>query len=210
MTLHDLTKKQAEIFDFIKQCVQLKGFPPTLREIATQFRFRSVNSASDHLKALEKKGYIKRPKDMFRALEVLTWMDDEYDHNVAIRNIPLLGCISAGTPIFAVENMSGHIQIDSTLINAQEAFALRVKGDSMIEASICDGDYVIINRQEHADHGSIVAVMIDEDVTLKKFFPKPTHIELVPANSTLSPIIIKKGEKHIRILGKMVGLIRTL
>jgi repressor LexA len=147
-------------------------------------------------------------KDSFRALEVLTFLDREYDHNPAVRMIPILGRIAAGTPLLAVENMEGHLQVDSTFIRSDETFALRVRGDSMIEDHIVDGDYVLIKRQAMADKGDTVAVMIDDDVTLKKFFPRTDYIELVPANASMNPIRISRGDKQIRIVGKMVGLLR--
>jgi len=204
----ELTAQQDNILRYISQYIEGCGFPPSLREIANRFGFKSVTAAADHVNALEKKGAVRRQKGSSRALEVLVWLDKQYEENVAIRNIPILGRIAAGTPIFAVENLDGNIQIDSTMISAEECFALRVKGDSMIEEQIRNDDFVIIKRQSIANRGDIVAALIEDEVTLKKFFPGNNYVELVPANREMLPIRINRRDKDVRILGKMVGLIR--
>jgi len=204
----NLTPQQAKIFNYIVDYQKISGFPPTVREIADTFGFKSPNAVTDHLKALEKKGYIQRNKSQARALEILVREHPEPGDSSTMLSIPILGRIAAGTPLLAVENLTGNIQIDSTIINAHESFALRVRGESMVEAGILEDDYVIIKRQAVADQGDIVAVMIDDEVTLKKYYLKPDYLELVPANSTMDKMVIPKGEKQVRIVGKMVGLIR--
>lgn len=206
----NLTDKQQKILDYLINYTSENGFPPTLREIGKDFKIKSTNGVNDHLIALERKGYIKRSPDKSRAIEILndeSAFDETFD-SIPAGSVPILGAIAAGKPLLAVENIEGHLKIDQTIINANEAFALKVKGESMIEDHIMDGDYVIVKRQSGAAPREIVAVLIDEEVTLKRFYHHGSYIELRASNPAMEPIKIKRGQNDVRILGKMIGLVR--
>ncbi|MBU0580881.1 MAG: transcriptional repressor LexA [Candidatus Margulisbacteria bacterium] len=209
--MENLTEKQRKIFDYLRNYKSEYGFPPTLREIGEEFGLKSTNGVNDHLLALEKKGYIKRSPDKSRAIEIFG--EDEFNETFdssPAGSIPILGAIAAGQPLLAAENIEGYLKIDKTIINADEAFALSVKGESMIEDHILDGDYVIIRRQTGAAPREIVAVLINDEVTLKRFYHHGDYIELRPSNPAMSPIKINRGDASVRILGKMIGLIRRV
>ena len=209
--IEDLTEKQRKIWDYLRSYLKEYGFPPTMREIGDQFGIRSTNGVNDHLLALERKGYIKRSPDKSRAIEILGEKEESYKEtfdSTPAGTIPILGAIAAGTPLLAVENIEGHLKIDQTIISADEAFALRVKGESMIGDHILEGDYVIIRRQQSAAPHDIIAALIDDEVTLKRFYHHGDYIELKPSNPNMQSIKVQRGNASVRILGKMVGLIR--
>ena len=206
-----LTERQKEILDFLQNYIEDEGYPPTLREIGLRFGIKSTNGVNDHLQAIERKGYIKRSPDTSRGIVILGSKNIETEDNIVpFNSVPILGTIAAGAPLLAVENIEGYLKVDNTIINSEESFALRVKGESMIEDHIADGDYVIIRRQSSAAPNEIIAAMIEDEVTLKRFFHFGDYIELRPSNSSMSPIRVERGDTSIKILGKMVGLIRRL
>lgn len=190
-----LTRRQREIYDFLKDKIIMRGYGPTVREIGTQFGIRSPNGVMCHLKALEKKGLITRESHMSRAIQL--------SEPLARMQLPLAGRIAAGRPLLAVEQDE---QVDfSNLFNSEDHFCLEVTGDSMIEAQIAEGDYVVVHKQETARDGNIVVARIDgDDATLKRFYKEPNRIRLEPANSTMQPIY----SSHVDIQGVVVGVIR--
>ena len=202
-----LTKKQGEILDFIKVYVANHGYPPTVREIAKKLKVNSPATIHSHLNKLVEKKYIKKDDSKNRAIELL--VDNEYlNKNESIVSIPLLGKITAGLPIEAIENPNDFFDVPSYLIpKNKEVYALNVSGDSMINVGIYDNDIVLIEKQNIARNGDIVVAMNDEnEVTLKTFYKEKGHFRLQPENDTMEPIILN----NVTILGKAIGLYRKL
>jgi len=200
-----LTKKQEEVLTFIKKFVVSHGYPPSVREICKGMNLSSPATVHTHLKQLENKGMIRKENSKFRALEIL--VDNEYEEkNEELVKVPLLGKISCGNPIEAIEQPNEFFTIPAALIPAKESiFTLKCEGDSMINVGIYDGDYVIVQKQRVARNGDIVVALTDEnEVTLKTFFKEANHIRLQPENDSLSPIILN----NCTILGKAIGLYR--
>lgn len=202
-----LTKKQGEILDFIKVYVANHGYPPTVREIAKKLKVNSPATIHSHLNKLAEKKYIKKDDSKNRAIELL--VDNEYlNKNESIVSIPLLGKITAGLPIEAIENPNNFFEVPSYLIpKNKEVYALNVSGDSMINVGIYDNDIVLIEKQNIARNGDIVVAMNDEnEVTLKTFYKEKGYFRLQPENDTMEPIILN----NVTILGKAIGLYRKL
>lgn len=206
--MKDLTEKQKQILDYISKFTKEKNYPPSIREIADQFQI-TPKGAYDHLKAIEKKGYIRTEKNRSRAIELLKYTDGSnvnIDYNMI--KIPLVGRVAAGLPIFADENIEEYLTFPKSMIPAnseQEIFALRVTGDSMIDAKINDGDIAIIRKTSVANNGDIVVALIDDEATLKYFYKEKDQIRLEPANPKYKPIITKNA----MIIGKLIGLYRA-
>lgn len=206
-----LTERQDEILKFIILNKEKFGYPPSIPEIQEKFSFKSPNAVQDHLGALERKGYISRRAHKARSIEVLghtTLMEN--DKNNAIE-IPIVGEISAGRPILAQENIEGNIVIDKSIVkNSNGIFALRVKGDSMINTGILNGDYVIASQQQDAEQGDIVVALIEDEATVKRFYKEKNRIRLQPENDTMEAIIIKPNENNVKIIGKIESVIRKI
>lgn len=203
--LSHLTSRQKLIYDFLVRTVREKGYAPSIQEIGSRFRIASTNGVFRHLKALEKKGYIRRVGK--RALEILSAQGRSV--LLDVREVPVLGRVPAGKPLLAEENIEGFLPVARELAPGKEVFALRLKGDSMIEDGILDGDHVIIRRQETAEDGDIVCALIDGEATLKRFYKKRKAISLRPANKNYSPIVVSQDTPGgFRILGKAIGLTR--
>jgi repressor LexA len=194
-----LTNTQREIYDFIKSKIESRGYGPTVREIGLHFDIKSPNGVMCHLKALEKKGFIEREGWSARAIKLVGY------NPAAAAELPLLGSVAAGTPI-AVAEIDEKLNF-TDLFGGEEHFALRVKGQSMIEDHIDDGDFVVIRRQEDASNGERVVAMIDNEVTLKKFYREKNRIRLDPANGTMKPIYVDESQ-DTKILGVLVGVLR--
>jgi repressor LexA len=192
-----LTERQREIYDFIRDKIESRGYGPTVREIGLAFDIKSPNGVMCHLKALEKKGLIKREGFSARAIQLL-------DHKRQGAGLPLLGRVAAGSPTQAVEQQERLEFAD--LFGGPNRYALKVQGRSMIEDHIDDGDYVVIRKQEVAQNGERVVAMINDEVTLKRFYHEKDHIRLEPANGTMDPIIVNKTDAAI--LGVLVGVVR--
>ena len=192
-----LTERQREIYDFIRSKIEGRGYGPTVREIGMAFDIKSPNGVMCHLKALEKKGLIKREGFSARAIQLL-------DYKPQGGGLPLLGLVAAGAPTQAVEQEERLEFAD--LFGGPNRYALKVRGKSMIEDHIDDGDYVIIRKQDVAQNGERVVAMIDDEVTLKKFYLEKDRIRLEPANGSMEPIIVNKTEA--KILGVLVGVLR--
>ena len=205
--MDDLTKKQSEVLKFVKEFMVSHGYPPTVREIGEALGLSSPATTHSHLKGLEEKGYIRKNGSKNRAIELL--VDNEYaKKNEEIVEVPLLGKITAGNPIEAIENPGEYFSLPAYLIPKQkEVFTLKVSGESMINAGIYDGDIVIVERCNTAINGEIVVAMTDEnEVTLKTFYKEDGYFRLQPENDTMKPFIFK----NITILGKAIGLYRKL
>jgi repressor LexA len=203
----DLTSKQKAVFDFLKKYLQEKGFPPTLREIASHFGLRGPKAPQKTLQILEKKGYIRRIPGGSRAIEML--IPPLAPKNQTL-SLPIVGRVRAGEPILAVENIEGYINLDRSLVSSDDVFLLRVQGDSMIDAHIQDGDFALVKPQPNAENGEIVVALIEDEATIKRIFKKRDLIRLEPANPNLGPIIVRRGEKRVAIVGKVVGIFRKL
>jgi len=192
-----LTARQQAVYNFIKDRIVNRGYGPTVREIGTEFEIKSPNGVMCHLKALEKKGLISREQNMSRAIQLTE------NINRGGASLPMAGHIAAGAPTTAIEELE---RVDfATLFEDEDHFCLKVKGESMIEAQIADGDYAVIRRQPTARDGEIVAALVDnEDATLKRFYREQNRFRLEPENSTMGPIY----SENVEILGILVGVIR--
>ena len=199
--LPSLTFRQKAIYDFLLKTIREKGFAPSIPEIGRQFKIASTNGVSDHLKALEKKGYIRRVGK--RAIEVLSTLGKPV--LTAVRDIPIVGRVPAGKPFLSEENVEGLLTVPSDM-GSGRLFALQVKGDSMTGAGILDGDRVIVKQQGTAENGEIVCALIEGEATLKRFYKKDGAITLKAENEKYAPISVSAGE--FRVLGKVVGLMR--
>jgi len=208
-----LTSTQEKVLNFLKSYLQEKGFPPTLREIASHFGLRGPKAPQKTLQILEKKGYIRRVPGGSRAIEMLNYVDRDGRHGglpYATLSIPIVGRVRAGEPILAVENIERYINLDRSLVSSDDVFLLRVQGDSMIDAHIQDGDFALVKPQPNAENGEIVVALIEDEATIKRIFKKRDLIRLEPANPNMEPIIVRKGEKRVTIVGKVVGIFRKL
>jgi repressor LexA len=194
-----LTERQREIYDFIRDKIEARGYGPTVREIGNNFDIKSPNGVMCHLKALEKKGLIKREGFSARAIQLL-------DHRRPSPGLPMLGRVAAGSPMQALAQIDERLEF-TDLFHGPDCFALKVHGQSMIEDHIDDGDYVVIRRQDVAQNGERVVAMIDDEVTLKKYYDENDHIRLEPANGNMKPIIVPKSERG-GIVGVLVGVVR--
>ena len=198
-----ISKKQQEILDYIKNEILNRGFPPAVREICEAVNLKSTSSVHSHLEALEKNGYIRRDATKPRAIEII---DDNF--NLVRRevvNVPLIGTVAAGEPILAVENIESYFPIPAEYMPNEQSFILRVKGESMINAGILNGDRVLVRQQHTANNGDIVVALIDDSATVKTFYKEKDHIRLQPENDTMDPIIV---EGNVQILGKVFGVFR--
>jgi repressor LexA len=198
-----LTKKQDRIFGFVRKHVQDIGYPPTVREIGMAFGI-SEKGAHDHLNAIEKKGYIRRIPKKPRAIEILEFVPQKLPQTAV--EVPIVGRVAAGEPVLASENVEGTLPVPREVVKEDTCFALRISGQSMIDAGIFEGDLVIVRSQNYADAGDIVVALLDEEATVKRFFRDGNRIRLQPENSVMSPIIVDDAQ----ILGKVVGLFRKM
>jgi len=207
----EMTARQREVLEFIRIFVERHGVPPTVREIGERFRF-TARAAFDHLRALERKGMLERRVTGKRASRTLVLPAQRGSRRTEAAGIPLLGRIAAGAPITAVENHEDTIPLRPEWLGTggQDVFALRVRGDSMIEAHIVDGDLVLVRKQETAGSGDIVAAMVDGEATVKRFGRENGAVVLRPEHPTMKPIVVGAGHGDFRILGKVVGVIRQI
>jgi repressor LexA len=216
-----LTDRQQEILGFISQSIEERGYPPTLREIGEHFGIRSTNGVNDHLRALEKKGHLQREDLKSRALRPVgapasstaTIGRKGDDPRLAdMVEVPVVGRVAAGLPLLAVENVQDTVHVDRFFIGqSREVFALRVKGESMIEDGIFDGDYIFVRKQLQASRGDIVVAMINDEATVKRYYPEGDNIRFQPANSAMQPIIVRKRDwKSVNLIGLVVGVYRKM
>ena len=206
-----LTRRQEEILEYINNSIHDRGYPPTIREIGKQMGIRSTNGVNDHLKALERKGFLTRDDLKSRALRPVGVNDDE-DVGSDFVEVPLLGRVAAGAPILALEDATDTVKVDRILLGPhQEVFALRIVGDSMIEDGIFDGDFVFVRKTPTADKGDIVIALIGEEATCKRYYPEGERVRFQPANAAMAPIYVHRRDfRETMIIGKVVGIYRKL
>ncbi|AKT41695.1 transcriptional repressor LexA [Chondromyces crocatus] len=226
--MQGLTDRQQQVLHYIRQSIAERGYPPTLREIGAHMGIRSTNGVNDHLRALERKGYLTRedmksralrPRDMPSSVRGES-LDGEggldgvpaNDQEVEIVEIPVVGRIAAGLPLLAEEHILDTVRIDKMLIRGgREVFGLRVTGDSMIEAGIFSGDYIFVRKQSTAQRGDIVVALIGDEATVKYYFPEKDYIRFQPANAAMAPILVRASDfKPTMLLGLVVGIYRRL
>jgi len=215
----ELTDRQKEIFNFVKAFIKERGYPPSVREIGEHFHIYP-RAVFDHLKALERKGYLRRRGSMSRGLEVLVARSPAFgvrgseifnpfgrEGNSAVREIPIVGRVAAGIPILAVENVEGTLPLPGEWAKGEEVFLLKVKGDSMAPFILPD-DYVIVRAQPSAENGDVVVTLVGEEATVKRFFKRGKKIELRPENERWESIQIEEGSSRVQIIGKVIGVFR--
>ncbi len=199
-----ITAKQQEILDYIKEEILKRGYPPAVREICEAVHLKSTSSVHSHLETLEKNGYIRRDPTKPRAIEIC---DDSFQMvRTEMVSIPIVGTVAAGTPILAAENIESYFPIPAEFVPGGESFALHVKGESMINAGIQNGDQVFVNVCSTAKNGDIVVALVDDSATVKTFYKENGHIRLQPENDTMEPIIVD----DCQILGKVFGVFRIM
>lgn len=197
-----ISDKQKEILEYMKQEILNKGYPPTVRDICEAVKLKSTSSVHSHLETLEKNGYIRRDPTKPRAIEII---DDNFNlTRREMTNVPMLGHVAAGEPILAVENVESYFPIPTEYMPNAESFMLKVKGESMINAGIFDGDNVLVEKCNTARNGDMVVALVDDSATVKTFYKEANHIRLQPENDTMEPIIVDDCE----ILGKVFGVFR--
>jgi repressor LexA len=203
--MRELTRRQREILGFIKTFTQRHSVPPTVREIGGHFHV-TPRAAFDHLRALERKGHLRRRVTAGRASRILTLVE----RAPATREVPVYGRIAAGEPLFAEQNLEGTLPVGVEWLAGQgeEVFALKVRGDSMINAHIVEGDLVLVRRQQSVEPGDIVVALLDNEATVKRFARQGEAVVLKPEHPTMAPILVRQGQKDFKILGKVVGLVR--
>jgi repressor LexA len=211
------TDRQKEILTFILRTSEERGYPPTIREIGEQMDIRSTNGVNDHLKALERKGFLTRGEQQSRSLvatkraRLVLGLGRKNDPTMV--EVPILGNVAAGAPILAQEHIEDTVRIDSFLLggNGREVFALRIKGNSMVDDGIHDGDFIFVKKTPSATPGEIVVALIEDEATCKRFYPEGDRIRFQPANDQMAPIYVEKAEfKQTMILGKVVGVYRKM
>jgi repressor LexA len=203
-----LTQRQQEIFGFIAETIRGKGYPPTIREIMDAFGIASTNGVRTTLAALEKKGYIRRHAMLSRGIELTDYVERDLPGGAEVREVPLIGRVAAGEPILASENVEGTLAVDRSFVPSDDVFALKVSGESMRNAGIMDGDYVLARHQQTANQGDIVVAVIGEEATVKRYYLDGRQIRLMPENEIFDPIVIDPTQDDFRIAGKIVALMR--
>jgi repressor LexA len=199
--MKELTRRQREILDFITRWVREEGFPPTLQEIASKFRFASVNAVRDHLRALERKGFLKRRAGASRSLTLEAAA-------LPPRGQPLVGTVPAGNPVMAEENFEGYLDLNEYFGRGDGTFLLRVRGESMVGAGIHDGDLVVVRYQKEVNPGEIGVAFLNGEATVKRIFPEKRGYRLQPENPAMGPVRVQQGEADFTIAGKVIGVIR--
>ena len=200
MSYGKITEKQSQILEYIKSEILNKGYPPSVRDICQAVNLKSTSSVHSHLETLEKNGYIRRDPTKPRTIEIL---DDNF--NLVRRevvNVPMVGTVAAGQPILAIENIETYFPIPSEYMPNEETFMLKVKGESMINAGILDGDNILVKRQSYAKNGDMVVALVDDSATVKTFYKEDGHIRLQPENDYMDPIILP----DVEIIGKVFGV----
>jgi repressor LexA len=209
-----LTARQREILEFIRQFTAQAGYPPTVREIGAHFGF-VPRSVFDHLKALERKGYLRRAPTKSRSLQILDTpatfpQAAPRGAPARYREVPVLGRVAAGEPLLSEQNVEGTFTLPREWVNGDEAFLLKVQGESMLGAHILPGDHALVRRQATAEHGDIVVALVNDEATVKRILFRPGEAILQPENPAMPPIHVKPGEKSFQILGKVIGILRRL
>ncbi len=208
----ELTDRQRQVLKFIREMMEKKGSPPTIREIGERFKISSTNGVRDILSALTRKGYIHRKPLVSRGIELAQKVKTVFDYgeNSLFVTVPLLGRIAAGLPTLAVENIEGSIAVDRSFVPGGDVFSLRVEGESMKDSGIFHGDYVLARAQSIAEKGDIVVAVIGDEATVKRYVPLRNRVKLEPANRAFKPIVVNPGSQDFRIAGKVIGLLRRM
>ena len=202
MSYGKITEKQSQILEYIKSEILNKGYPPSVRDICQAVNLKSTSSVHSHLETLEKNGYIRRDPTKPRTIEII---DDNF--NLVRRevvNVPMVGTVAAGQPILAIENIDNYFPIPSEYMPNEETFMLKVKGESMINAGILDGDNILVKRQKTAKNGDMVVALVEDSATVKTFYKENGHIRLQPENDSMDPIILP----DVEVIGKVFGVFR--
>jgi len=197
----DMTSRQKDVLEFIKTSVRTKGYPPSVREIGKAVGLTSTSTVHGHLAKLEEKGFIRRDATKPRTIEII----DAQPFSPSIP-IPLIGRVTAGLPVLAVENIEEYVPVPASLVGTTTAFLLTVRGESMIDAGILDGDMLIVRQQTTAENGDIVVALMAEEATVKRFFREKDYVRLQPENRTMQPIVTR----NVSVLGKVIGLYRVI
>jgi repressor LexA len=214
--MQGLTQRQQMVLDFIRQSITDRGYPPTLREIGARMGIRSTNGVNDHLRALERKGYLTREDMKSRALRPTALPGDaeaiEAANDDSMAEIQILGRVAAGSPLLAEENVIDTVKIDRGLLKGgREVFGLKVQGDSMIDAGILSGDYIFVRKQITAARGDIVVALIGDEATVKYYYPEKDYVRFQPANKTMAPILVRAIDfRPTMLIGLVVGVFRRL
>lgn len=209
--MQGLTKRQEQTLDFIRESIRGRGYPPTLREIGEHMGIRSTNGVNDHLRALERKGYLRREDMKSRALRLMEEESEESESGGGdVVPIQVLGRVAAGVPILADENVIDTVHVDRMMVKGgRDVFGLRVQGDSMIEAGILSGDYIFVRKQSSAERGDIVVALIGDEATVKYYHPEKDYVRFQPANAAMAPILVRATDfRSTMLIGKVVGLYR--
>lgn len=205
MSYGKITPKQHEILEFIKESILNRGYPPAVREICEAVHLKSTSSVHSHLETMEKNGYIRRDPTKPRAIEII---DDNF--NLTRRelvNVPIVGTVTAGEPILAVENIEGYFPISPEFLKNKQTFMLKVRGESMINAGIYSGDYILVEETPVASDGEIIVALVEDSVTVKRFYKEEDHFRLQPENDAMEPILVPM-DTPFSIVGKVIGLFR--
>lgn len=212
--MQGLTKRQEQTLDFIRESIRGRGYPPTLREIGEHMGIRSTNGVNDHLRALERKGYLRREDMKSRALRLVEDEEPAQPEGSSEEVVPIqvLGRVAAGLPILADENVIDTVHVDRMMVKGgRDVFGLKVQGDSMIEAGILSGDYIFVRKQSNAEKGDIVVALIGDEATVKYYHPEKDYIRFQPANGQMAPILVRASDfRSTMLLGKVVGVYRKL
>jgi len=208
--MQGLTKRQEQTLDFIRESIRGHGYPPTLREIGEHMGIRSTNGVNDHLRALERKGYLRREDMKSRALRLVEDEPDAAGEEVV--QVQVLGRVAAGVPILAEENVIDTVHVDRMMVRGgRDVFGLKVQGDSMIDAGILNGDYIFVRKQSAAERGDIVVALIGDEATVKYYFPEADYVRFQPANEAMAPILVRATDfRSTMLIGKVVGVYRKL
>jgi len=201
-----LTKRQGDILGFIREHTAVRGYPPSFREIGRQFDIKSTNGVKVHMDALERKGYITRGARVARGIEI----NSDVKTAGSVRQVPIIGRVAAGVPILAEQNLDGYLAVDTTFVQADGVFALTVSGDSMKDAGIYNGDYVLGKPVAQYFPGDVIVAIIGDEATVKRYYPEGDRVRLEPANSSYGPIIVEKGLYDFRIAGKVIAVMRRM
>jgi repressor LexA len=218
--MQGLTQRQQMVLDFIRESIHDRGYPPTLREIGARMGIRSTNGVNDHLRALERKGYLTREDMKSRALRPTDLSPQPLGNTDAVApandvdlvEVQVLGRVAAGLPLLAEEQVIDTVRIDRALVNGgRDVFGLKVHGDSMIDAGILNGDYIFVKKQLTASRGEVVVALVGDEATVKYYFPEKDHVRFQPANKNMAPIYVRAGDfKPTMLLGVVVGVFRRL
>jgi repressor LexA len=202
----DLSNKQLNILNYIKQSLMDRGYPPAVREICTAVGLKSPSTVHAHLSSLEKKGYIRKDPTKPRAIEILDRDDFSFATKREVINVPVVGKVTAGAPILAIENIEDSFPVPADFIGNKQCFMLTVRGDSMINAGIHDGDYILVSQQKTAQDGEIIVALLEDEATVKRFYKEKDRIRLQPENELYKPIYSSDAV----VIGKVVGVFRQL